>query len=217
MCQTAFAQVSRAGATGAVPYALLGVTIKPINISRERVSGIIASASYRYDAGHWGEFEVNGQYNVTLHHTLQLAPGEPTYNLLHNPYYDYLAAQGGSAIGPEYKTILSGTLTWNIGNWTTALTGIRYGRLPNYAVYANPTQDLSYGAGVLPPWILYNGTVKYDIGSDASVALTVNNLFNAMPPIDKSFRSNLGTWPNYDVGAYNVFGRSYFVDFNYRF
>ncbi len=217
LCQTAYAQVSRAGATGAVPYALLGVTIKPINIARERVSGIIASASYRYNAGRWGEFEVNGQYNVTLHHTLQLAPGEPTYHLLHNPYYDYLAAQGGSAIGPEYKTILSGTLTWNIGNWTTALTGIRYGRLPNYAVYANPTQGLSYGAGVLPPWILYNGTVKYDIGSDASVALTVNNLFNAMPPIDKSFRSILGTWPNYDVGAYNVFGRSYFVDFNYRF
>ena len=196
-----------------MPYLLTGVTIHPINIARERVNGIIASLAYRFDAGRWGEFGLNGQYNVTLHHTLQLAPGEPTYNLLHNPYYDYLAAQGGSAIGPEFKTIVSGTLTWQIGNWTTALTGIRYGRLTNFATYTNPTQSQSFGAAVLPPWITYNGTVKYDIGENASVLLTVNNLFNTSPPIDTSFIN----WPYYDFGAYNPFGRSYFVDLNYRF
>ena len=212
-CSAAFAQITRAGANGAVPYLLTGVTIHPINIARERVNGIIASLAYRFDAGRWGEFGLNGQYNVTLHHTLQLAPGEPTYNLLHNPYYDYLAAQGGSAIGPEYKTIVSGTLTWQIGNWTTALTGIRYGRLTNFATYTNPTQSQSFGAAVLPPWITYNGTVKYDIGENASVLLTVNNLFNTSPPIDTSYIY----WPYYDFGAYNPFGRSYFVDLNYRF
>ena len=213
VCQTAYAAVSRGGANAPIPYLLNGVTIEPINIARERVSGIIAKGSYSYDAGRWGRFMLSGQYNVTLHHTLQLAPGDPTYHLLHNPYYDYLSAQGGSALGPEYKTILTGTLAWNIQNWTTALTGIRYGKLPNFAAYANPTVYQTYGAGRMPPWILYNATVKYDIGTDASVALTVNNLFNAMPPLDRSFTF----WPYYDNGAYNIYGRSYYVDFNYRF
>ena len=213
ICQTAFAAIARTGATGAIPYLLTGVTIHPINIARERVSGIIASATYSYDAGRWGKFALTGQYNDTLRHTLQLAPGEPTYDLMHNPFYDYLSAQGGSAIGPEYKTILSGTLTWEIGNWTTAVTGLRYGKLANLAAYSNPTVYQSYGAGRVSPWILYNFTAQYDISPDASVGLTVNNVFNTMPPADKSYIN----WPYYDFGAYNPFGRSYFVDFNYRF
>ena len=213
ICQTAYAAVSRAGANAPVPYLINGVTIEPINIARERVSGIIAKGSYTYDAGRWGNFTLSGQYNVTLKHTLQLGPGDPTYDLLHNPYYDYLAAQGGSALGPEFKTILNGTLVWNIHNWTTALTAVRYGKLPNIAAYSNPTVYQTYGAGRMPPWIIYNATIKYDIGNAASVALTVNNMFNAMPPLDKSYHF----WPYYDNGAYNIYGRSYYVDFNYRF
>ncbi len=213
LCQTAYAAVSRAGATAPVPYLINGVTIEPINIARERVSGVIAKGSYTYDAGHWGTFTLSGQYNVTMHHTLQLGPGDPTYDLLHNPYYDYLSAQGGSALGPEFKTILNGTLVWNIHNWTTALTAVRYGKLPNLAAYTNPTVYQTYNAGRLPPWVIYNATVKYDIGSVASVALTVNNLFNSMPPLDRSYTG----WPFYDNGAYNIYGRSYYVDFNYRF
>ena len=92
-------------------------------------------------------------------------------------------------------------------------TMLEAGKLPNFAAYANPTVYQTYGAGRMPPWILYNATVKYDIGTDASVALTVNNLFNAMPPLDRSFTF----WPYYDYGAYNIYGRSYYVDFNYRF
>ncbi|NDU92128.1 MAG: TonB-dependent receptor [Ferrovum sp.] len=213
VCQTAFAAITRAGATGAVPYLLTGVTIEPINIAKENVDGVIASGSYRFDAGRWGEFTLSGQYNDTLKHTLQLAPGEPTYDLLHNPYYDYLSAQGGSAIGPEFKTILTGSLTWQINNWTTTATALRYGKLANLAEYSNPTQSQSYGAGKVAPWILYNFTVKYDISRDASVGLTINNVFNSMPPEDTSDTG----WPYYDFGAYNPYGRSYFADFNYRF
>ena len=213
ICQAAFAAITRAPANATTPYLLTGITTHPINIARERVNGIIASADYHFDAGRYGEFGLYGQYNITLHHTLQLAPGAPTYDLLHNPFYDYAYAQGGSALGPEFKSIVDGTLTWNIGHWTTAVTGIRYGRIANFAVYSNPTESASFGASEMPPWILYNATVKYDIDRDASVALTVNNVFNTMPPIDSTQTS----FPYYDQGAYNVYGRSYYMDFNYRF
>ena len=212
-CIAAEAAIRRGPANGPIPYQLLGVTVKPINIARERVSGIVSSASYRYDAGRYGEFDFSAAYNVTMQHTLQLAPGAPTYDLMHNPYYDYLSAQGGSAIGPEFKTIFSGNVTWSIGNWSTTLTGIRYGKLANQAAYTNPTVYSSYGAGRVKPWVLYNATVRYNLTPDARITLTVNNLFNRMPPRDNSATA----WPYYDFGAYNPFGRSYFVDFNYRF
>jgi outer membrane receptor protein involved in Fe transport len=208
VCIAALNAVSRSS-TGQ----LLSVSYQPVNIASERVSGIVASLAYRYDLGQWGELSLNGNYNVTLRHEFQAGPGDPTVDLLHNPYYDYLYSQGGSALGPEYKTILSGTLNWAVGNWDTALTAIRYGKLANSAAAENPTVYQTYGAGTLPPWILYNATVKYDIGSDASVGLTVNNLFDTMPPVDKSDTA----WPYYDEGAYNIYGRSYYVDFNYRF
>jgi len=207
-CISALAAVSRSS-TGQ----LLNVTYKPVNISAESVRGIIAAIHYRYDLGKWGELGLSGSYNVTLQHRFQSAPGDPTVDLLHNPYYDYLYAQGGSALGPEYKTIVNGTLNWNIGSWDTALTAIRYGKLPNLAAYSNPTVFQTYAAAELPPWILYNATVKYDIGNDASIGLTVNNLFNTMPPKDGSYNE----WPYYDEGAYNIYGRSYYVNFNYRF
>lgn len=213
LCETAFSAISRAGATAPTPYLLLGITTHPINIARERVNGIIASADYKYDAGRFGTFGLRGQYNITLTHTLQLGPGDPTYDLLHDPFFDYEYAQGGSAVGPEFKSIVTGTLTWSIGKWTSALTAIRDGKLPNAAIYSNPTEGQSYGAATLPPWIRYNATVKYDIASNLSVTATVNNLFDAMPPVDKTQTG----WPYYDFGAYNPFGRSYFVDLDMHF
>ena len=208
-CQQAFHAITRNGPTGLVTS--FGIT--PINIARERLDGITAGLHYRYDAGRYGEFSFNGQYNLTLKHQFQVAPGQPYLDLLHNPYAEYQYAQEGSALGPEFKSIISGSLTWRIQHWTTTLYGIRYGKMPNNAAYTNANTYGAPLAGTLPAWILYNGSVKYDIGDNASVQLIVNNLFNRMPPRDISYN----TYPYYDQGAYNPYGRSYFVNFNYRF
>ncbi len=207
-CQAAFLAILRNPAGKVTSY-----SVRPINVARERVSGITAGMNYRYDLGKYGELDLNGNYNVTLKHTFQLAPGQPFLDLLHNPYDSYLYAQGGTAYGPEFKSILNGSITWSIGPWSSTLYGIRYGKLPNTAAYTSPNVYQAYGAGRVTPWILYNATVRYNISKDARVSLTVNNLFNAMPPHDSTATS----WPYYDLGAYNPFGRSYFVDFNYHF
>ena len=208
LCQFALSHVIRNQAG-----VLTGVLTQPFNINSERVSGITASGTYRYDAGRWGELNFTGSYNDTLKHTLVLVPGAPAFDLLHNPYYDYLSGQGASAIGPEFKTILSGSVNWNIGRWSSTIYAIRYGKIANLAAYSSPFVYQAFGATTLKPWILYNATVRYDLTPDARVTLTINNLFNRMPPRDNSYTS----WPYYDFGAYNPFGRSYFVDFNYRF
>ncbi len=201
-CQAAISQVQRAPATGPLPYNLLGITVKPINVSKEMVAGIVASANYRWDAGRWGDFGLGAQYNVTLKHTYQQYAGDPDIDLLRNPYYS-----------SEYKSIFSSNLTWNIGDWTTTLYGIRYGATPNYTAQVHTTGYAAKGAGTVAPWILYNGSVEYRIGDNARVSFIVNNIRDSMPPRDSTW---IG-WPYYNVFNYNAFGRSYWLELNVRF
>ncbi|HEU0277670.1 MAG TPA: TonB-dependent receptor [Rhodanobacteraceae bacterium] len=211
-CQQAEAQIVRAGANAPIPFSLTSVSVHPVNVAHERVNGIMASLGYTLHAGRFGDFGANLSYNDTLNHTLQPGPGFPNYDLLRNPYYDALYSQGGSAIGPEFKTIINGSLTWTIHQWASTLTAIRYGHMPNYAMYANPTQAQSFGAYMLAPWVLYNATVQYRITPKLSVTGTVDNLFNTMPEHDTSQTG----WPYYDIGAYNVWGRSYFLSMDLK-
>ena len=201
-CQAAISQVQRAPATSPLPYNLLGITKKPINVSKEMVAGIVASAHYRWDAGRWGDFGLGAEYNVTLKHTYQQYAGDPNIDLLRNPYYS-----------SEYKSIFSSNLTWDIGNWTTTLYGIRYGATPNYTAQINTTGYAAKGAGTVAPWIRYNGSVEYRISDDAKVQFIVNNIRNSMPPRDSTWVG----WPYYNVFNYNAFGRSYWAEITVRF
>lgn len=177
------------------------VTINPINVSSERVSGIVAGMDYRVDAGRYGDFVFDARYNVTLDHTYQQYPSDPNHDLLREPTWS-----------SEFKTIFNGSVTWDIGNWSTTLAAQRYGATPNYAaqVYGwNPARN----AGTVAPWMIYNASVKYDVTPDASVRLIVQNIKNSMPPRDTTWVG----WPYYNQFNYNPFGRAIWLDFNVRF
>lgn len=190
---------------------ITSVTVGPINISNERVKGIVSSVDYRLDAGRFGNFSFGASYNVTLQHLYQQYPGDPMIQLLRNPYWS-----------SEFKTIFTGTVTWDIGKWSTTLSGTRYGSVPNnyaqsYATgYATPC--LTSGGyttcpGTLAPWILYNGSVKYQVTPDISTQLIVNNIFDSMPPRDTTATG----WPYYNIFNYNPFGRMIWLNLNIHF
>ncbi len=201
-CQQALAAIQRAPATGPVPYNLLGITVSPINVSKENVSGILASATYRWDAGRYGDFVLTSQYNVTLKHTYQQFPGDPTIDYLRNPYYS-----------SEFKNIFNASLTWNIGKWTTTLFGTRYGATPNYTSQVNVTGYGARGAGTVAPWMVYNGSIEYALTPDAKVGLFINNIRNSMPPRDNTWVG----WPYYNNFNYNAYGRAFWVQLNVHF
>lgn len=190
---------------------ITSVTVGPINVSNEHVKGIVSSLDYKIDAGRFGDFTLGARYNVTLAHTYQQYPGDPVIDMLRNPYWS-----------SEFKTIFTGSVTWDIGKWSTSLIGIRYGATPNYYAgsystgYTTPCQT-SNGyttcPGTLAPWILYNGSVKYQVTPDISAQLIVNNILDKMPPADTTFVG----WPYYDVDRFNPFGRIIWLDLNIRF
>jgi len=172
------------------PNSLISVTTYPVNASIESESGLLANATYAFDMGRYGSLLLYGDYYVEFKHTFQQFPGDPVINVYHDPRYT------------DWKSTFNGSLTWNIGNWSTTLYGQRYGKIWNSAQSAT-----------LPPWIRYNGSVKYSFDSDAAIQVTVNNMFNSKPPVDRTASS----FPYFNTYNYNVYGRAVWAEFAFHF
>ena len=207
-CVAALSQVHRSGANSPVPYQLQSVYVYPINIANERVSGILASLDYRYDAGRFGTFDFGAKYNVTLKHSFQQYPFDPSVDLLRQPNVPPYST--------EFKTIASGSITWDISKFSTTLYGTRYGKTPNSAA-----QTYGYGsnlggfnqAGTVAPWMIYNASLSYNITDNMKLTATVNNIKNSKPPYDGTYTGG----PYFNPFNYSNYGRAYSLEFDWKF
>jgi hypothetical protein len=62
---------------GANRNALQSVSINPINISKESVSGIVAGFTYAFPESRAGNFQVNLDYNQDARPRVHAVPGRP--------------------------------------------------------------------------------------------------------------------------------------------
>ena len=190
-CQQFLSQVTRTPLTAPInPGTLLNVATLPINISNESVSGITASGNYSWSWGRYGDFNFGLNYAVQTSHLHQTFPGdEPDDYLRTNSY------------GNQFKNIGTASLGWDIGKWSTTVQYQRFGKTFSY--------DGSFTVG---PWMRYNATIQYHVTPDITATLIGNNIFNARPPIDRSFTA----YPYYDVFSYNAYGRLVMLELNIK-
>jgi len=198
LCQGILAQVHRYPAD--YPFLLAqnelqNVSRFPVNIASEVLSGIQASATYRTDFGRYGNLALSAQYYVELNHKQRNNPGDDYIDLLHN-YNSF-----------ENKTRSSASVSWSVGNWTSTLYGILYGK------------DVAFNAPVIVgSWAQFNGNVQYDFDSKASLGLTINNITNRAPPVDSSFAGSPAVGPPYyNPYVYNGYGRIYWMELKVHF
>jgi len=207
-CTAAFSYLMRGTAGKPVDgVALLGpilTAISPkLNLANEQVNAITAHFSYAHGIGSWGKLVWGASYSDVLKHTSQEYVVDPKVNVLRHPAYS-----------GDFKSKINASLTWEKGKWSSTLYLNRYGRTPNYAAvtadnYADP------GAGKLGAWILWNASVAYNPTRSLGISLQISNLFNKMPPTDYSY-DGFTTAP-YNADNYNPFGRSFFLEANYKF
>ena len=145
---------------------------------------------------------LQGAYNITLHHYFQTYPTDPVLDALREPYYS-----------AEFKTIANASATWAVDKFSSTLLVTRYGRTPNYASALTPLGYGNPGAGTVAPWILYNGSVSYEVTDNIRVSGIVNNIRNKKPPYDSSYFA----YPYYNILDYNPYGRSYWLEVDWRF
>ncbi|MFC3652167.1 TonB-dependent receptor domain-containing protein [Dyella humi] len=196
-CVAAAAQVIRNPLTGQVT----NITQYYVNISNEVTDSITAEAKYRFQPTAIGTFGLQFDYNNMLKHSYQIYPGSQPINQLTNPLYS-----------SEFKSIVSGALNWSLHDkWGSTLYWHRYGSSPNYI---GMVDGGSYpGASHVAPWITYNWSLSYSPVQNVDLSFLVNNVFDKMPPKDRSYTA----FPYFNVQNYNVYGREFMAQVNIRF
>jgi outer membrane receptor protein involved in Fe transport len=199
-CVNAIAQVSR-DENGIITL----ISTPKINVAEENLSVMVASFDYTLKAGAVGSFNFDGSYTNVLKHDQTLFPGDAAVNLLENPFYS-----------TEFKTKANFAITYDIKKFSTTLYVEYYGKTPNYLSQQDPVLTYSApGAGRVGTWTIANLSAKYEILHGLTLSANVNNLFDKLPPIDYS-TPGIYTQP-FNVENYNNYGRSYFVEANYKF
>lgn len=182
-CQDVLAQVSRKGASDPVnPNGIDEVQTYPINLARQRQTGVQTNVEYKWDGGTWGNFAIQLGHYRAIDHTLQQKIGDPTYDLL------------CCANSNELHDRTSATITWNRDKFGATVYGIR-----NAPTWNSIGTERNIG-----PLTTFNGSMSYRFSEQWGLMFSVNNLTNRRPPVD----STNGNWPFYDQGIYNAFGRS---------
>jgi iron complex outermembrane recepter protein len=206
-CQAALAQVIRSG-TPLGPGLLAPITeiLTPkVNVAREYLNSVLTEADYTTGIGSYGSINVKSSWSDIMTHRQQLLPGDPYINLLREPFYS-----------TEFKSRVDGSIGWLSPTqaWGVTVYGIRDGSSPNYLA----TIDNNYsdpGTAHLGPWIRYNLTVSYSPIKNLALSLDIDNVFNKMPPLDRSYP---GTEAQpFNSLNYDVNGRGFFLEATYKF
>ncbi|MFT3754714.1 MAG: TonB-dependent receptor [Pseudoxanthomonas sp.] len=201
-CVQILSQVTRSPSTDPTPNQLLGISTSPINIANERVSGVTANVSYRFDIGRFGSLSLVGDYNRTLKHEFQQFPEDPVK--------DYLSY----AESYEFRNIGSVTVGWDKGPWAATLRGTRYGPSGQRGVTDVDNNPATPGVYLgTDPWITYNASVQYQHHDNLTLSLVVNNLTNERPPTDPTWTP----YPYFNLYNYNAFGRLVMLEMTVRF
>ncbi|MET0331314.1 MAG: TonB-dependent receptor [Dyella sp.] len=202
-CTQAFSLITRGPGNGGLLGQITNINTPKLNVANEQVNAISASFNYAHSLGRFGDLGFNASYSDDLKHTYQDYKNDPSIDLFRNPYYS-----------TDYKSKANASVTWSKSKWSTTLYVNRYGSTPNYlATLDNNFTDP--GAGRLAPWILWNASVTYSPLSNLDISFLMNNVFNKMPPLDRSYPGTTST--PYNTSNYNVFGRSMYVEAKYKF
>ncbi|MBS0216155.1 MAG: TonB-dependent receptor [Proteobacteria bacterium] len=170
---------------------ITSVHFAPINIAQEQTSGIDLTANYRLRTANAGDFRFSANYNWTQRHTRVLYPGDPVENMLDVSFADTTLPRTKGNVG----------VTWSRNAWGASLFGNYLGRVANY----------NNDAWTEATW-RFNGGARYDINDHLRLSLSVNNLFDKMPPKDATW----GNYPYYDTSWFDAVGRSYFLSVTWK-
>ena len=195
LCVDTLARITRSADGG-----IYGVHVNPINVARENTSGIDFSTNLRFDT-RIGRIGLSGGYTWVRDHEIQVYPDEPIV--------DMFAVNSGYDIP---RTKANARLWWEREAWSASVQANRLGRLPNGWSY-----DEVWEAGDPGPWLeatyRYNANLQYKFTDRARLSLSVVNLTDEKPPVDSTYTS----YPYYDISWFDTQGRSYYLEFTYKF
>lgn len=187
-CIDAISRVRRF-ASGANVGGIEAIRVNPINIAREKTSGIDISFRGSVPTG-IGTFRLSVGHSHVFDHEFTQYPGDPII--------DKLAADSGYYLPRDKST---GSIGWDADGLQLTVSGTRLGKLPNYDEDA--FLEASY---------LFNATLQYDFTDHFRGSLTVRNLLDEEPVKDPTWSG----YPYYNASWFDTVGRSFFMQLTYK-
>ena len=187
-CLDAIARVSRF-ASGGLAGQISSIRVNPINIAREKTSGIDIAFRGSIPTS-IGTFSASLGHSHVFNHRFQQYPGDPVI--------EKLAVDSGYYL-PRDKS--SGSLSWENDGLQLTVSGTRLGKLPNF------DEDAFIKASYL-----FNATLQYDFTDHLRGSLTVRNLLDELPVKDPTWSS----YPYYNASWFDSVGRSVFLQLTYK-
>lgn len=193
--------------------ALVSVFTPKVNVAKQKLELITASANYMWDIGNWGALNFSANYTSKRKHKLQTDPSQPFIDLINEPNANWVYDSG-----PKWKA--DGAIGWAIGKWTSTLYANMLGSTPNYLAYAN--DDFGYvhssGArgGKWGTYTTFNLGVDYEAMENLKLSFQINNVANKMPDDQAHNYPGTSTTP-YNSALYSALGRSVFAEIRYDF
>lgn len=188
-CLAALARVSRFPAGSAFAGNIESISINPINVAREKTSGVDISFRGTLPTG-IGDFTLALGHTHVINHKYRQYAGDPTENKL---------AVDSGYYTPRDKS--NASLTWKNEGLQLTVSGTRLGRLPNY------DEDAWIKASYM-----FNSTLQYDFTDHFRGSITVKNLTDKKPVKDATWSS----YPYYNTSWYDSVGRSVFLQLTYK-
>lgn len=187
-CRDAIARVTRF-TTGGLAGQISSISVNPINIAREKTSGIDFAFRGTLPT-RLGDFTLALAHSHVLDHAFQQSPGDPIENKLAFDSGFYL---------PRDKS--NGSFSWASEGLQITVSGTRLGKLPNY------DEDAFLKASYL-----FNATMQYDFTDHMRGSVTVRNLLDTNPVKDSTWSA----YPYYNTSWYDSIGRSVFLQLTYK-
>lgn len=193
----------------ASPNTITTIYNKYININSERTRGYDLQLNYDKDFS-FGKLSIEGQVTYTIEDTTRLfSTAEASGNTVDN--------QVGYIGRPKTVGLLDASL--KRGDWTyswrsqyvSSTQNLDLDRTYTYSGYEGATRDIKAG------WqAIHNASVTYE-QNDWGIMTGVRNLFDKEPDtISNGAGTRVGNVPLY-ASQYDWFGRTFFVDIQYKF
>ena len=190
-CQEMISRVTRTAAPGTVnDLAVTEVVRGPRNRAQLSTKGIDANLRYKLDTDRFGDFGLQLSYTHTLEQKYAEFAEDPVLD-----YRDDLSNY-------EHRSKVRGSVSWDIGDWTTTVYGQRWGSTPNWAETSR-----------LGPFMTYNLTVGKRILPQLKLTLAVDNVLNNTHKDDPTHTD----WPYFNPYLYSPIGRTVYVQAEYKF
>jgi len=195
-CVAALNQVTRNG-----DGTITAVYVPKVNVANETVNAFTAKVHYKMPTQSLGQFEYSLTWTDMIAHQYQQYPGDPLIDLLRDPTYS-----------TDFKSRMQGEINWSYDKLSSTLFVLREGQTPNYVATLRGYD--STGAGNLNPFYMVNLSASYTWNDNLNVSARVTNLFNRMPPEDRSY-NGLTSSP-YNIFNYDVYGRAAQIEVTYK-